>query len=897
MNDSSNWKTQAISSIQNGQEIVADIDIEARTIKYNSKLKLHREIPTITGDEEIVRAFLIYKMVNVLGYSMESIELEKEYQAGRPKTINPRIDIIVRDSSGKAFLFIEVKAPNKFEADKTLIEDQLFKLSRLEGSVSYLVYYSVQTDTLQDEAIIIDNAAFPSYEAWVEKGLPSIADNIPGHYNKPKKEPLIRGGNRDLVTTFTQDELRSLAANLHNVLWGGGGTGDTEIFSSLVNIILAKIQDEYDTVSGEEYKFQIFEYGNEIEKPEKLFERINDLYRKALKDQLYITDDVTDQYVVNRQKLPLNKLLFTVGQIEKYSFVDGKSSLNGKDILGDFFETIQRDGFKQTKGQFFTPTNIVRFILYALEIDNTAIQRLNDSGELPLIIDPACGSGTFLIEAMRIITQEIKYRIITEIKNSRHVQERFNELFMPDNREHRWARHYIYGIEHNFDLGTASKVNMILHGDGSSNIFVKDALLPFRFYDKPLAPNFLNGSQTEPLYQEKEVNANFDIVVSNPPFSVNLDNRTKNYLDSIFIFGGKPNSENLFVERYYQLLRDNGRLGVVLPESVFDTTDNKYIRLFLYKYFHIRAVVSLPQITFEPYTSTKTSLLFAQKKTASQVAEWDKVWGKNGNEWNRLRTRIQNYIKVFVKGGKLTQYPSIKDDDDSLIRSNLSKFLKIEFSPEDSGMSIPNLLKRYKSEIETFSISDNDVSNICGFVNTTWVFEKTTKEIDEPIFMAEVDDIGYKRTKRGEKKRPNQLFDLEIAPDFLDRDTLRDIYNKELGELSAREVRLEADLKRILSNGKNDKASQIKSFKARISKTEKQRKDIQTELDSILETLNTYYDESGHLIEKYHSRHDAELLSLFEMSRLKGFSSDRVLIRKEQLTTVLDHIINTGLWS
>ena len=54
-----------------------------------------------------------------------------------------------------------------------------------------------------------------------------------------------------------------------------------------------------------------------------------------------------------------------------------------------------------------------------------------------------------------------------------------------------------------------------------------------------------------------------------------------------FLFGDKKNSENLFVERWYQLLKPNGRFGAVLPESVYDTTENKYIRLFIYKYLEI----------------------------------------------------------------------------------------------------------------------------------------------------------------------------------------------------------------------------------------------------------------------------------------------------------------------
>lgn len=206
---------------------------------------------------------------------------------------------------------------------------------------------------------------------------------------------------------------------------------------------------------------------------------------------------------------------------------------------------------------------------------------------------------------------------------------------MPDHRENKWAKDYIYGIEHNFNLGTASKVNMILHGDGSTNIFVKDGLLPFSNYDKKTAPNALKNSSKDKLYAEKEINGQFDVVISNPPFSVELDTDTKKSLSNSFIFGDKKNSENLFIERYYHLLRENGRMGIVLPESVYDTTENKYIRLFIYKYFTVKAVVSLPQVTFSPYTNTKTSIIFAQKKTAKQIEKWNTQWehySKNGED-------------------------------------------------------------------------------------------------------------------------------------------------------------------------------------------------------------------------------------------------------------------------
>ena len=91
--------------------------------------------------------------------------------------------------------------------------------------------------------------------------------------------------------------------------------------------------------------------------------------------------------------------------------MDGKNSINGKDILGNFFEGIIRDGFKQSKGQFFTHVNIVRFMLWGLQTDKLAIKRIKEDRELPYMIDPSAGSGTFLIEYMRFITENMKHRL------------------------------------------------------------------------------------------------------------------------------------------------------------------------------------------------------------------------------------------------------------------------------------------------------------------------------------------------------------------------------------------------------------------------------------------------------------------------------------------------------
>jgi type I restriction enzyme M protein len=755
---------------------VVKFTVREKKAEYGSKIKKHRDIKSISGDEELVRGYLLTKLVNELGYKEENIEIEKEYDIGRPKVNKPRIDVIVRDEKGNAFLYIELKSPQDYEKDKDeVIEKQLFNLASQEHGqgkkVKYLVLYTVEVvdDKIKDKCILIDYEKFKSFDSWKE--IRNYADELPARYSKAQKEPYIKGGKKDLDTSFTYEQLEGLRKNLHNVLWGGGGADDNDIFSSLVNIILAKIQDESEKEKDEKYDFQIFSYedGESFESNEELFERLNELYKRALKQRLNITDEtkLKKSFVIDENKLSLSKLKYAVSALEGFSFVDGKNSFDGKDILGDFFEGIIREGFKQTKGQFFTHINIVRFMLWGLQLDKLAIERVNRDLEIPYLIDPAAGSGTFLIEYMKFITNNLKRRFKDKLANKRDVEDKFHQWFLPDHRENKWAEKFIYGVEINFNLGTATKVNMILHGDGSTNVFVKDGLLPFRFYDKETAPNFLKQYEQDNQYYDKEVNAQFDVIITNPPFSVDLDNETKKSVKREFIFGGKKNSENLFVERWYQLLKPNGRMGVVLPESVFDTTENKYIRLFIYKYFKVKAVVSLPQLTFEPFTSTKTSLLFAQKKTKAEIQEWDKLWSKYSNEWNALKTRCENLLAVYLDGKDRKKLPSIKDLKESEEKTILARMLKDYIEDDDKKLSAKEIIEKYEDELNELCKYDNDTKDVFGFVNTWWVFGEVAKELNYKIFMAEVENIGYKRTKRGEKPMPNELYRVGKKGDVL----------------------------------------------------------------------------------------------------------------------------------
>ena len=107
---------------------VETYDFDNKKVKYSDKIKGWK-IDKFKGDEEIVRAYILVKLVNELGYELENIELEKQYDIGRPKVNKPRIDIIVRDDMGNAFLYIELKSPQDYEKDKDdVIEKQIQKL-------------------------------------------------------------------------------------------------------------------------------------------------------------------------------------------------------------------------------------------------------------------------------------------------------------------------------------------------------------------------------------------------------------------------------------------------------------------------------------------------------------------------------------------------------------------------------------------------------------------------------------------------------------------------------------------------------------------------------------------------------------------------------------------------
>ena len=192
------------------QQIVASISEEEITYEP-SGVWVDPRAPGFTKttcrltDEELVRAYLLLKLAGPYGYkaSPKILEVERVYKpVGRPIGKGGRVDVLVRQTEkngGSCFLFVECKSPATFDRDLQLIDGQLFRLSLQEQPrPKYLLYYTVdvRSGKLRDRIILIDTAAFPSFESWDSAGQP-ITDAIPARYGRPERKRFANVHCRD----------------------------------------------------------------------------------------------------------------------------------------------------------------------------------------------------------------------------------------------------------------------------------------------------------------------------------------------------------------------------------------------------------------------------------------------------------------------------------------------------------------------------------------------------------------------------------------------------------------------------------------------------------------------------------------------------------------------------
>lgn len=711
---------------------------------YSDEIEIGRDYPI--EDEEFCRAYIVAWLCTEGGYSPSTLHLEKEYTIGRPGGTSAWGDILVRrqeDDSFNPYLLIEVKTPTEYdEEDMETIEGQLYDLGTQEAGLSTLSLATV-TETAGNfsiRCITVDYARYPTMETWEEDGRPK-ASSLPKHYAKPVPEPLVKDGERDLREAVSLDELDTIWSHLHDLLWGGH-LDDNVVFEWVVRLLLSKIYDEKATKSGEEYDFQIKYQGGAREGVTTTFNRINKNYKEAVARYLQPNTDLENIEGISDQTFDPYRVRNVVKQLQDISFT--KNNQFG-DILSRFFGKIVRGGFKQSEALYLTPPNLVYFMLNAVDISSLAVEKIKSSAPLeqrmPYVIDPACGSGTFLLATFRLIVKHIEENK-EEIAETEDIKQMIESLFGPGQS---WAHTHLYGLDPHRSLPIAAKVNMILHGDGSGHIFQKGALLPFESYtdiddQRRLEPS---PAKSDTCY-DFPTSESFDVVVSNPPFSITLSDEEKNQLKNTFKFSREEKSENLFFERWYQLLKPDGRLGVVLPESFFSVGKNSYIRRFAFKHFDIKAVVSLPDVAFQPHTTTLTSLLFARKKRQEEINEWNEVWEEEKQE---LRDEVDNLRSELYKKNWPSQGNTIEWIKEKV--ENCEKFLEPyevqELQEKDDVEEVVEKL-RYR------------LSRAKGEGEEEIILREVLKKLDYKIPIISVENIGYKQTKRSTRLKPNELF-------------------------------------------------------------------------------------------------------------------------------------------
>ena len=301
---------------------------------------------------------------------------------------------------------------------------------------------------------------------------------------------------------------------------------------------------------------------------------MNILYKKAEKSYLALPKPSAGP-AFDHVKVSDYKIAYVIGRLEGISVT---RNVHNGDLLGEFFEQIVSQDFTQSKGQFFTPPKIIRFMHSLVDVVSHAENILKTKKDhlgrhrLPYVIDPSCGSGTFLIEYMKIITNELG-----NTKFSNKLSERIKQIhsiWFGGYKKTNWAKDFLFGIENNYDLGLSAKVNMVLHGDGSMNTWINNGLLPFENYWADGRNNIL-GIKIEDKIDgyPAPLNEQFDLILSNPPFSLTTSPDEKNEIKKAFGNHLKV-SEQLFIERWFQLLRPGGLFCSVLPENILDTSTN-----------------------------------------------------------------------------------------------------------------------------------------------------------------------------------------------------------------------------------------------------------------------------------------------------------------------------------
>lgn len=520
--------------------------------------------------EEKVRAEFWAELIYKYEYPAARIRIEVVIPDRLP---TDRADIVVfsDDECKRPYTVVECKKEGVTDAEFTqAIEQGVGNATWVKLRADYVVIIAGGTRRVLD---VTDK--FGAFER--EQNI--LAD-LPKAYGKPQEFRFYKGGTNSKgeeasdIAPVAHEDLISAIKKCHQTLWGGGRLSPPTAFGELCKLIFVKISDEQrPRKKGEPYQFQIKTH----EPSSKLAERINALYNEQkAKDPEVFTESI---------KVDDRVLRTVVSHLEAINL--NKTDL---DVKGVAFEQFMDGFFKGDFGQYFTPRPIIEFCVRMMKPQHDWN-----------VLDPACGSGGFLLHALD------------------YMRTQAGEYFDKDSVDyytywHDFAAKHLFGIEINDEIARVAKMNMIVHDDGHTNVISHDAL---ESIDKMHAHN--RG------FAENK----FDLILTNPPFGSIIHLAEKPYLSSYELGSttdtkGKKksrknqSSEVLFIERIWQFLKPGtGKAAIILPDGILTNTSMQYVRDFILEKFQLLAVVSLPQCAFSHFgANVKSSIVFLQKRGA-----------------------------------------------------------------------------------------------------------------------------------------------------------------------------------------------------------------------------------------------------------------------------------------
>ncbi len=686
--------------------------------------------------EEKVRAQIFLELILTYKYPTKRIELEVVVPRRTP---NDFADIVVfsDDLKKSPLIVVECKKQEISEAEFVQAIEQGF------GNANSLsAEYLWVTTGLKSKYFNVKD--FPSMER-----VTNLIASIPRFgQSKLAKAKFYKGGKDENgndafdLETVKQSDLTRIFQQAHDALWAGGKRNPSEAFDELDKLIFCKIWDERKhRKPGQPYDFQEFTG----EDPEYLLKRIKAIYEEGRrKDPEVFKEPI---------RLSANELKTIVGYLAPVNLHD--TDLDSK---GRAFETFMGSFFRGDFGQYFTPREVVDFIIKSLPITNESF-----------VLDTSCGSGGFLLYALDKVRR----------RADEMAEEGYFKKGSIEHKDywHKFAEKRLFGIEISESIARTAKMNMIIHDDGHTNVVACDGLAPADYrHPKP-------GETKEEIEEREKYNRrtiqgitgnhdfkynHFDFIVTNPPFGSAIKLAEQAYLKN-YGLGIKDiswidqkiknthlssprdsqSTEVLFLEQCHNFLKEGGYLSIVIPDGILTNSSQQYIRDWIEEKYRIVSVVSLPQTAFSANgAGVKSSVLFLKKYSQKQSEKvraikrriQDRLWERNeySGEYRRLAKEKSDKTKNYEG---LDSYLPEEVDWDELDKKALNDLRRTEE------------YKTWKSDISTYYKEQTE--ELKERLHEEYLSSFGSELANYQIFMAIAEDIGYDAT--GRKTKTNEL--------------------------------------------------------------------------------------------------------------------------------------------